>query len=146
MMKTLLFDIEGDGLLDDITQLWCMSSTTDGSITTQTSGYVETLEQYDCLIGHSIGLFDLPAIEKLYGWEFKGLIIDTLFLSWYLFPNKVKHGLEDWGEYFGYPKVKVEDGEWLLGDIPLMTERCERDVGINWKLWQKQQKLLEELY
>ena len=145
----LVFDLESDGLLDDVTKIYCVSYTSDGEdikTTTDCKEMVEVLSSSDTLIGHNIGTYDLLALKKVLGFDYKGLIIDTLWLSWYLDPNRIKHGLEDYGEDHGYPKVKVEDHEWKEENLPLMVERCERDVKINWLVWKKQRKMLEELY
>ena len=145
----ILFDIETDGLIDEVTKVYCMSYTTDGETietTTSLSDMVSILGDSRVLVGHNVGLYDIPVIAHLGGLDFQGLTIDTLWLSWYLYPSRNKHGLEDWGEEFGYPKVKVEKEEWKEGDMDLMIKRCERDVLINWKLWVKQRKMLEELY
>ena len=149
-MKELVFDIETDGLYDECSRIYCLSYTTDGQsydTLTNTKSMKELLTQPDLMaIGHNIGLYDLLVLKKLLGLDFKGLVVDTLFYSWYLFPNRTKHGLEDWGLEFGYPKVKDDKEQWAEGDMDLMIRRCERDVKINWKLWQKQKKMLGELY
>lgn len=144
----ILFDIETDGLIDEVTKVYCLSYTTNGEdIETLTSlpDMVDLLRDSTHLVGHNIGVYDIPVMEK-FGLTWDGLTIDTLWLSWYLYPSRNKHGLEDWGENFGYPKVKVEKEEWKEGNIDLMVKRCERDVKINWLLWEKQRKMLEELY
>jgi hypothetical protein len=75
----------------------------------------------------------------------KSKIIDTLALSWYLYPNRNKHGLEKWGEYFGTPKPEIID--WDNPDLlDEYIHRCQEDVKINCQLWDKQKKDLELLY
>ena len=44
--------------------------------------------------------------------EVKAFIIDTLTLSQYLYNERLKHGLEDWGVDLGYEKVEISDEEW----------------------------------
>jgi hypothetical protein len=150
MGKLTLFDIETDGLYDEATTIYCMSYTHDGGnieTLTRLSDMVDLLRSSDYVVGHSVALFDLLVIKKLLGYyPDHALVIDTLWLSWYTDPNRIKHGLEDFGEEFGYPKVKVDDEEWSKGNMGLMVERCERDVEINWKVWMKQKKVLEGLY
>lgn len=145
----MCFDIETDGLLDEVTKIYCMSYTYDGEKIETTTRYdvmATLLGNSSCVVGHNIGLYDLPVMEKILGVKFKGLIADTLWLSWYTDPNRIKHGLEDYGEEFGYPKVKVEKEEWKQENLPLMIERCKRDVKINWLVWMKQKGVLEGLY
>lgn len=98
----------------------------------------------DVLIGHNITRFDIPVIERLLDIKVKAELIDTLALSWYLYPKRLKHGLEDWGEYFGVPKPKVDDWE----NLPLeeYVNRCQEDVKINKNLWKKIMKDLKKLY
>jgi hypothetical protein len=144
------FDIETDGLYDEATKIYCMSYTHDGGnieTLTRLSDMVDLLRSSDYVVGHSVALYDLLVIKKLLGYyPDHALVIDTLFLSWYTDPNRIKHGLEEYGEEFGYPKVKVDDKEWSQGNMDLMIERCERDVEINWKVFEKQRKVLEGLY
>lgn len=54
------------------------------------------------------------------------------------------HGLADWGEEFGIPKPKVDDWDNLT--VEEYVHRCEEDVKINTKLWEKQWKHLKLLY
>lgn len=147
----MLFDIEADGLLPEVKKIYCMSYTLDyKTIQTETSvgKIVQILKAQKMLIGHSIIGYDLPALTKVLGVNFDhlDLKLDTLFLSYYLRPDRRKHGLEDYGEDFGYPKVKVDDEQWKEGNLDLMVERCERDVEINLILWKQQIKTLRELY
>ena len=144
----MVIDIETDGLFDEVTKIYCMSYTKEGTIETTTnySDMCEVLASCPVVVGHNIIRYDLPVIEKLLGFKYEGLKVDTLALSWYLSPDRPRHGLEDYGVEFGYNKVKVEDEQWQEGDIELMIERCERDVKINKMLWDRQQKFLEKLY
>ena len=43
----------------------------------------------------------------------KCLVIDTLYLSWYLYPTRILHGLEAHGEEFGIPKPPIADWSTL---------------------------------
>jgi hypothetical protein len=145
----IVFDIETDGLLEEATKIYCMSYTHKGTIFTFTD-YDDmryTLNLWDTLIGHNIIRYDIPVAERILGIDLsRKLKIDTLALSWYLQPNRSKHGLEDYGVEFGYPKVEVDEDQWAEGNIDLMVERCNRDVEINYRLWKKQSKTLGELY
>ncbi len=145
----IIFDTEGDGLLDDTTQLWICSWTEDGKefhSTPDPQEFLKVLDQHNEAGCHFASLHDFPVFEKLYGYKYKGLKIDTWALSDYLYPKRPRHGLADWGEEFGFPKVEVKDDEWKKGEWSLMKERCERDVLINWMLWEKELKDLESLY
>ena len=145
-----LFDVETDGLYDEATTIYCMSYTHDGDkieTTTRPRDMVDILKSSSYIVGHNVALYDLLVIKKLLRYyPDHALVIDTLWTSWYTDPNRIKHGLEDYGEEFGYPKVKVDQEEWTQGNMDLMIERCERDVKINWLVFEKHMKVLEGLY
>lgn len=143
MTPGLVFDIEADGLKP--TKIHCLSINT-GKIhsTDNYENMRKALVNADILVGHNIIRYDIPAIERLLNIKIKAKLVDTLALSWYLEPNRPKHGLADWGEDFGIPKPLVED--WENQPIEVYIHRCEEDVKINTKLWQQQWKQLVKLY
>lgn len=96
------------------------------------------------LIVHNGESFDKPTAERILGIEIKAKIIDTLGLSWYLYPTRQLHGLASWGEEFGVPKPEVVD--WDNQPIEVYVHRCEEDVKINTKLWIKMKGDLQKLY
>ena len=104
------------------------------------------LQENLILIMHNGIRFDIPTLERLLEIKIKAFVIDTLPVSWYLFPNRNKHGLEEWGEEVGVAKVKVEDSQWEIGNSDLMKERCEQDVEINEAIWKIFSEFLQELY
>jgi hypothetical protein len=151
----LIFDTESDGLLyakngkPPATKLHIMGWTTDGETyrtTTVPEKMCNVLDEYDMAGCHNSFRHDFPLLEKLYGYKYTGLKVDTLFLSWTLFPREPQHGLGYWGEKFGVPKVGVDEDQWIDPDMTLMRERVIEDVKINWKLWKKQKQILEGLY
>lgn len=145
-----LFDLEADGLYNEATKIYCMSYTHDGSkieTLTDTNDMVDLLRGSQYIVGHNVALYDLLVVKKLLGYyPNHALLIDTLWLSWYTDPNRIKHGLEDYGVEFGYPKVRVDEDQWGEGNMDLMIERCERDCKINWLVFKKQLSVLESLY
>lgn len=149
-MKLIVFDTEGDGLAYDCTKLWIMSWTTDGKNYLSTDNYEEmkyVLEQYDLRVCHNSIRHDMVALNRIIGLPMDYTkFVDTLALSWYLFPKRDKHGLEAWGETLGYPKVDVDPEEWKSLTWERAKERCERDTEINWHLWKKCEGYLEKLY
>lgn len=102
----LLFDLESDGLLDELT---CIH--TIHIFDTETQEYLRfnegffadgtpapadgfigdgigLLERADAICGHNIINFDVPAIKKLFpDFEPKGVLHDTLIYSRYLYPH-----------------------------------------------------------
>lgn len=88
----LVFDLETDGLFNDVTRIHCLvifDSTTDETYVYNDQGDqepivrgVQLLEEADIICGHNVINFDLPILQKFYSWfEPKGLVIDTLLLS-----------------------------------------------------------------
>lgn len=96
------------------------------------------------LVGHNYVKYDMPTLERLLGFKFKGVIADTLGLSWILQPERKQHGLEIYGEEFGVPKPAISDWENL--SVEEYIHRCTEDVKINMKLWRDQWNYLLELY
>jgi len=136
-MKKIIFDLEADSLTPNY--IHCVSYQSDLENTIHTidshTKWKETTQEPHYLIGHNIIRYDIPALEKVWGYKpVEGtVLVDTLALSWYLEPLRVKHGLEEWGEFFGYPKVQIDDWENLPQEEYI--KRCERDVEITKMLW-----------
>lgn len=88
--------------------------------------------------------FDKPHIERLLGIKIQGDVIDSLALSWTMFPDRNRHGLESWGEDFGIKKPKITNWE----NLPVETyiNRCQEDVKINVRVWNYIYLKLKGLY
>lgn len=144
-MRITVFDIEGNSLTPD--KIWVLAYYDDGKLNhvTDYEDMKRVLASSDVLVGHNITRFDIPVLEKLLGITINAKLVDTLALSWYLYPNRIKHGLEEWGEELGIKKPDII--EW---DNPLLIEeyihRCREDVKINTKLWKKMFRYLTKLY
>ena len=91
-MTNLIFDLETNGLLHDLTCIHCLviyNIDADQTTVYNDEGNTEPivrgisfLEEADCIAGHNIIGYDIPAIKKLYPWfNPKGVVIDTLLLS-----------------------------------------------------------------
>jgi len=147
-MADYIIDIETDGI--DATKIHCMAVREEsGHIQVHTvyddiRSFLGSLLDSDRIIGHNFIRYDWPVISRLLKVETKAFIVDTLALSWYLYPDVVKHGLEQWGERFGIAKPKIDDWENL--DIGEYCRRCVEDVKINTMLWEKQSEYLSKLY
>lgn len=148
--RRFVVDIEGDSL--QATRLWVVS------YCDVANGIVKSITDYPTMrrffeqenvefIGHNFILYDSVQIHKVLGINIKSRIIDTLAISWYLNASNGRkvHGLEQYGTEYGIPKpeVTVYDDPELL---PLYIHRCEEDVKINYRLWQDQQALLQQIY
>lgn len=135
-MRYSIFDIETDGLLDTLTTFHCLVAHTyeDNQllgeiVITNPWELVNFLSGQAILVGHNVKRYDFPAIQKLTGYKHTGQVIDTLALSWYLYPNEAEHGLEVWGERVGVTKPVITDWENL--DTEDYINRCRQDVVIN---------------
>jgi hypothetical protein len=96
------------------------------------------------LIGHNISLYDIPTLERMLGIKIDTPLVDTLALSWYTQPDRMRHSLASYGVEYGLLKKEIEDWEGL--DISEYVERCERDVQINTRVWRDQYIFLKRLY
>ena len=144
---TTVFDIETDGLLDEMTKIHVMSWSNDTGEVKHTHDYDEmryVLLNTGTLVGHNIIRFDIPAVEKLLGIKVKARLIDTLALSWYINHGRMKHGLEGYGEEYGVPKPVIKD--WNTLTPQEYAHRCDEDVKINNRLWRDLSLKLGKLY
>lgn len=147
-----IFDIETNGLLETVSKIHCLSYViVDKNFKEKQKGtiikpneIIDFINQQDCLVGHNIIRYDIPVLEKLLSIKIKSKLIDTLALSWYLYPLRIKHGLEQWGDELGVKKPEISDWENL--SIQDYSHRCENDVKINTLLYQKQLKYLSIIY
>ena len=140
-----VFDIETDGLRP--TKIYCLSYHREGKSDTLTtySDMRRFLTQDNLtLVGHNIIRFDIPVLEKLLDIKIKARLIDTLALSWALYPTLKAHGLADWGTEFGVPKPEIDDWESL--ELSEYVNRCAEDVKINGLLYNKITRDLGLLY
>ena len=134
--KVIIFDIEADNLLEDVTKIHCLSYTYDGKTVHTLTNYAdmrELLGTEAAMVAHNCVRYDFPVIEKILGVKYKGKVYDTLPMSWVFNHDRSKHGLELYGEEYGVPKPKVDD--WQNLSIEDYTHRCEEDVKINSRLW-----------
>lgn len=152
--KVFICDIETVGLLPDLTKgqeedfhiLGCSYKSGNEWKVITTNKKEDVFKLFEnpdnVIIGHNFWLYDVPALEKIFpDLKIKATIIDTLWLSWYIEPNRIRHGLELYGEEFGVPKPEVTEDQWKgIGmtkeeHSALMKERVSEDVKINTNLW-----------
>lgn len=144
-MARYVFDIETDDL--NATKIHCLVYQGEDGKQHALTNYEDMrkfLLEADTLIGHNIQLFDIPTLERLLEIGIKARLIDTLALSWYLFPDRLRHGLEWWGEEFGVPKPKINDWKGLSTEE--YVHRCTEDVKINHRLLNKIEHKMGLLY
>ena len=96
------------------------------------------------LIMHNGLTFDKEALIFL-GYDVsKVTIIDTLYLSWYLRPRQMMHGLDGYGAEAGVPKPKIED--WENQTQEEYNHRVAEDCKIQMWLWEHQYSELLKIY
>ena len=143
-MSTLVFDIETNGLNPTHIHCFVWNDGTGIQHTDDPEKVKDIISTATELVGHNIISYDLPVLERLWGIKPDCKIIDTLALSWYLFPDRQRHGLEWWGEELGVKKPEITD--WENEDYETYVFRASEDVKINTLLWEKQKSYLCSLY
>jgi hypothetical protein len=148
-----IFDIEADNLLEEATKIHCLSIgkvLKSGELKiVSTTDYEEMrnffLNKDITKVGHNILRYDTLVVEKLLDIKVPTKnLIDTLPLSWVLYPQLNSHGLEAWGNLLGISKVDISD--WHNLTTEEYIHRCEEDVKINHALFMEQRDYLLELY
>jgi DNA polymerase I-like protein with 3'-5' exonuclease and polymerase domains len=135
----LVFDIESDGLKEDVTQVWCI-----GIINIDTGEEVliepdriefglSVLAKATCLIAHNGINYDLPVLEKLYGFTPDCPVYDTIIMSKMWNADLAGgHSLESWGERFKFPKGEHTDWSKYTD---AMGEYCLQDCRVTAKVF-----------
>ena len=157
----IVFDIETNGLLDELTTIHCICA--KNVETGQTWSYgpddidkgLALLEAASSIGGHNIITFDIPAIQKVFpDWAPRGRVRDTLVMSRLIyadlrdrdfklakrdeeFPRRFigSHSLKAWGYRLDNLKDDYDGGwsEWS----PEMQAYCEQDVRVTAHLWDR---------
>lgn len=140
--RTLIFDIETDGLLLDVSKFWvgvayCIE-TKEEKIFYEAQDMVTYLNEADTLVGHNIIGYDIPTLNKLSIIHINSSIrlIDTLILAKLAYYDKDKswsHSLDAYGERLGEKKGSYNDWSRYTKE---MEEYCKQDVKVTYKLYQ----------
>jgi len=151
-----IFDIEADNLLDKVTKVHCIviQDTVTGEVTKfdpyRLLRALDKLDEAEVIGGHNIITYDLPVLEKLYGWKPKAKVFDTLvatrliwsdlkdrdFISRKVEPKLFgSHSLKAWGQRLGLLKGDYgqQESAWHSYSSE-MLEYCAQDVAVNCKL------------
>lgn len=127
-------DIEADDLRDNVTRVWvvCVENIITGEKATfrKKEDFQHWLgEEPRILVGHNFLSYDAPVLNRIWGTRIGvATIIDTFVLSQVYSPSlRGGHGLGDWGERLGNPKLEFHDFSCYT---PEMREYCEQDVAL----------------
>jgi DNA polymerase-1 len=158
-MSRLVFDLESDGLYNQVTKIWCISikdidtgvnkiyDNNKDSDNVWILEAISRLNDADELIGHNIIGYDIPVIKKLYP-HFKlkkdCKITDTLVLSRLLNPDREeaqfegksvhgRHSLKSWGIRLGLHKGEYNDWTQCTQE---MLDYCQQDAEVSHKLYE----------
>ena len=166
----LVFDLETDGLINDLTKIHCLviyDSDTDTTVVYNDQGNeepivrgVQRLEDADVIVGHNIIGYDIPAIRRIYPWFMPtAFVLDTLLLSRLYhtdiievdkkrsIPNMPlqtygRHSLESYGYRLGEYKGEFGKTTDWQDWSPEMETYCCQDVKVTTKLCDHFQKYL----
>jgi DNA polymerase I-like protein with 3'-5' exonuclease and polymerase domains len=159
----IFFDIETDGLLEELTKLHCIVLYDDATNTSlvydpehpeNLTPILTKLSEAEAICAHYGIAFDVPALKKLFPWwSPKGKVVDTVIMGRLCYPD-IKatdyglwrkgilpgnligsHKLKAWGYRIGeYKGTFGETSDWSTW-TPEMTTYCKQDVVVLAKLY-----------
>ena len=150
-MPSYVFDIETNGLLEEVSEVHCIvlkDIDTGNIITKDNKTSLNLLSNADVIIGHNIIKYDIPVLEKIYKFQTRAKVFDTLVATRLLFPDVRdqdfrrknfptqligRHSLVAWGTRIGEYKQSIET-DWKTF-TPEMLEYCIQDVLVTEKLY-----------
>jgi DNA polymerase-1 len=151
-VSSYIFDIEADDLLLPATIMWVITfeDIETGAVEEflgDDLGWKEKIDGATLLAGHNIVGYDIPLLEKLYGYKVptKVKVRDTLLLSQILDYRRFGmkgHSLEVWGEFLGNEKHEFTDykcpaeGESEVDWMIRMRDYCRQDVHLNLEVYE----------
>jgi DNA polymerase-1 len=97
--------------------------------------FEEFIKQTDEVIGHNIIGFDIPVVNKIFGYDLFANCkkTDTLILSRLLNPMiEGGHSLKNWGAKLGHNKIHFEQFDFFTEE---MLTYCRNDVELTEKLY-----------
>tara|TARA_E500000331_G_scaffold159911_1_gene154999 strand:- start:2212 stop:3957 length:1746 start_codon:yes stop_codon:yes gene_type:complete len=147
----LVFDLESDGLLEEVSKVHCIvikNLDTNEVINLKLNKAMEMLASADLIIGHNIIKYDIPVLQKLYGFRTEAKIFDTIVAARLFYPdirdrdfrkpdfpkNMIgRHSLEAWGHRIGnYKGQIVTDWKEFTQE---MLQYCIQDVEVTATLY-----------
>ena len=150
-MKRYIFDLEGNGLLDTLSHIYMVVAKELGQ-----ENYIifsdENIEnarplaefegfcaEADLMVGHNAIRYDVPAIEKVLGFDMHDhvKIHDSMIMSKlcnFIRPETSRrHSLKMWGEFLGNNKGEYDKG--FDEYHPEMLPYCLQDVALTEKVY-----------
>tara|TARA_Y100001938_G_scaffold150777_1_gene243382 strand:- start:24079 stop:25830 length:1752 start_codon:yes stop_codon:yes gene_type:complete len=137
MTERLFFDLETNGLLDELDTIHCIGVYNPD--TKEYRGYkpdevdsaLLRLSKADEIIGHNVIGFDIPAIKKVKpGWETEAKITDTLILSRLIYSDLKR---EDWDAMRSFPRRLY--GSHSLAAWGHRLDNHKGDYSGGWEAW-----------
>lgn len=132
----VIFDIETTLTADKI---WCIVCKHKGTYyqfrQDKLHRFEEFIKQTDEVIGHNIIGFDIPVLNRFFGYDLfkKCKITDTLILSRLLNPMlEGGHSLRNWGEKLYKKKYEFDQFDYFSEE---MLRYCRNDVDLTEKLY-----------
>lgn len=152
----LVFDLESDGLYDEVTKVFCIVAYNIQTKQTlrfgpdaidDALGYLATA---DVLIGHNIIFYDLAVLKKLFDFQPKARAIDTLVCTRLIWPKEILFDLDEqnynsvptrlkgaaslkaWGYRLSDHKIEFKDFSHYSQE---MLDYCVQDVSVTTKLF-----------
>ena len=146
-MGKIILDIEANGLKPDT--IWCIVAKEVEHGTTNTFIGDDIHEFGDWILyngitdicGHNIIGYDLPILERLAGFTWKGAVQDTLVMSRLAHPHREGgHSLNAWGSRLDFEKGEHTDWSSFSWE---MVDYCKRDVELTQLVYAHLMKELE---
>jgi uncharacterized protein DUF3987/DNA polymerase family A len=155
------FDIEANGLIETATAAHCIVIADLDSDQVyeygpeQIADALAHLARADYLTGHNIQAYDIPLLQRLYGWASSANteVLDTLVAGRLILPNlgdiddqvaamgggalgklRGRYSVEAWGARLGVAKVGVDIKDFSAW-TPELQARCVGDVKTTKTLW-----------
>ena len=155
----LIFDLEADHLLDEVTKVWCIVAKDFETNKVYTFNPdeiqqgIDLLAKAELLVGHNIIDYDLRVLKKLYDFGYKGEVVDTLVCTRTIWPNLLevdykqgyfpqqllgRHSLKAWGHRLGVLKGEFGGNTESFSEYSkAMLDYCVQDCEVTLALYNK---------
>ena len=138
--RTVVCDIEADGLLANVTQVWCIvcKDWDTGEIFSWTPDTLNEFGEWARAevhqwIGHNFIAYDLRVLKKILNVKINpNRVTDTLLLSrLQQYTREGGHSLKNWGDILNFSKREFDD---FTKYTPEQLEYCINDVELTYKV------------